>query len=124
MLEWKCMTSLGNIYPSWPAKWAGSLRAVAIAGAVLGFAAFAPQAQATDIDAKFAISIAGIPVGSGSVEASVKGHRYSIDAFAKTSGISRLFIDSKGRGGQRGLFPWRSHAALHVCPEFQGRQDS
>ena len=104
MLERKRMTSLGRNYPAGAAKWTVPLRAVAIAGAALGFAAFAPEAQATDIDAKFAISIAGIPVGSGSVEASVKGHRYSIDAFAKTSGISRLFIDSKGRAVSEGSF--------------------
>nr|WP_321461001.1 DUF3108 domain-containing protein [uncultured Cohaesibacter sp.] len=104
MLEWKRMTSENGICPLRGRKWVSSMRAAVIVGAMLGLNSLAPEAQATDIDASFSISIAGIPVGSGSVDASVKGHNYSIDAFAKTSGISRLFIDSKGRAVSKGSF--------------------
>ncbi len=67
------------------------------ASLIVGIVGVMPRAQATDIDARFGISIAGIPVGKGTVKASVKGSKYTIDGFAKTSGISKLFIDSKGR---------------------------
>ena len=77
-------------------------------GLMAGLAAFvmveAPDARATEIDATFGISIAGIPVGSGSVNANVKGNHYEIDGFAKTSGVSKLFIDSKGRAISKGAF--------------------
>ena len=63
-----------------------------------------PNAGATSIDATFGISIAGISVGGGTVKATVDGRRYSIDGFAKTTGISKLFIDSKGRAVSKGKF--------------------
>nr|WP_321455674.1 DUF3108 domain-containing protein [uncultured Cohaesibacter sp.] len=104
MLEWKCMTSHGKKNPLSGGRWGAPVRAAFIVSFALGVSAIAPQARATDIDASFAISIAGIPVGSGTVKATVKGNHYSIDGFAKTSGISRLFIDSKGRAVSEGAF--------------------
>ncbi|WP_319486424.1 DUF3108 domain-containing protein [uncultured Cohaesibacter sp.] len=103
MLDWMCMTSHRKSGPLSGGRRSGPLRSAAL-GAALGFLSLAPQAQATDIEANFGITVAGIPVGSGTVSASVSGHNYSIDAFAKTSGISRLFIDSKGRAVSKGSF--------------------
>ncbi|MCT4657015.1 MAG: DUF3108 domain-containing protein [Cohaesibacter sp.] len=62
------------------------------------------QAQATEVKASFRMSIAGIPVGKGGVTATVKGRNYSIDGYAKTSGVSRMFVDSKGRAVSKGRF--------------------
>ncbi|MCV6576068.1 MAG: DUF3108 domain-containing protein, partial [Cohaesibacter sp.] len=61
-------------------------------------------AHATDVKATFAMSIAGIPVGKGGVSASIEGRKYKIDGFAKTSGVSRMFVDSKGRAVSKGRF--------------------
>lgn len=61
-------------------------------------------AYATDVKATFAMSIAGIPVGKGGVSASINGRKYKIDGFAKTSGVSRMFVDSKGRAVSKGRF--------------------
>lgn len=60
--------------------------------------------RAAEVKAQFGISIAGIPVGKGSVKASVNGRKYSIDGTARTSGVSKLFIDSKGRAVSKGSF--------------------
>ena len=70
-----------------------------------GMASLTPTwAEATEIKAKFGISIAGIPIGRGTAKATVDGRKYEIDASAKTSGISKLFIDSKGRAISKGRF--------------------
>ena len=71
---------------------------------VAGLAGFVPEAGAVNINARFGISIAGIPVGKGSVKATINGRKYAIDASAKTSGVSKLFIDSKGRAVSKGSF--------------------
>lgn len=59
---------------------------------------------AADIKARFSITVAGIPVGKGGVVAKIKGNTYSIDGSAKTSGVSKLFVDSKGRAVSKGRF--------------------
>ncbi|WP_319532565.1 DUF3108 domain-containing protein [uncultured Cohaesibacter sp.] len=74
------------------------------AGVVVGAGGWSLEASATQIDARFGISIAGIPVGSGTVKASVNGRDYSIDGYAQTTGVSKLFIDSKGRAISKGRF--------------------
>lgn len=58
----------------------------------------------SEIKARFSISVAGIPVGKGGVSASIKGNSYSIDGSAKTSGVSKLFVNSKGRAVSKGRF--------------------
>lgn len=83
---------------------AGLLGACFCAGLTGGVVLTPVLADATEIEATFGISIAGIPVGKGSAKASVNGRKYEIDAFAKTSGVSKLFIDSKGRAISKGRF--------------------
>lgn len=83
---------------------AGLIASLIICSAFFLFDVGMGQAQATDINANFSISVAGIPVGKGIVKASVKGNAYSIDGSATTSGVSRLFIDSKGRAISKGRF--------------------
>ena len=106
MLVWKHGTSDGKTGLKPRARLARSV----MASAALWFgladmaALGASEAQATEINATFGISIAGIPVGRGNVKASVKGRNYEIDGFAKTSGVSKLFIDSKGRAISKGRF--------------------
>ena len=78
--------------------------ACAAASLLMGSVFVMCQAQAAQISANFGISIAGIPIGKGTVKASVKGRHYSIDGFATTSGVSKLFIDSKGRAISEGAF--------------------
>ena len=67
-----------------------------------GLTAQSTQSRAAQINAQFGISIAGIPVGKGSVKASVNGRHYAIDGSAMTSGVSKLFVDSKGRAVSKG----------------------
>jgi len=91
------------------ARLAGACRSIAVSCMTVGaFAFFSPlglEAQAAaDIKARFAISVAGIPVGKGGVTATIKGNRYSIDGSAKTSGVSKLFVNSKGRAISKGRF--------------------
>ena len=95
----------------WPRHWAlktgmkAGLFGSCLYLVAIGSGFVAPvAAEATEIKATFGISIAGIPVGRGTAKASVKGRKYEIDASAKTSGVSRLFIDSKGRAVSKGRF--------------------
>ncbi|WP_316862946.1 DUF3108 domain-containing protein [uncultured Cohaesibacter sp.] len=104
MLKWKHFSSRWMLGSSDLRHRAGLSRAPLALGLLAGLIGVVPQVSATEIGAKFSIYVAGIPVGGGSVSASVKGHRYEIDAFAQTSGISRLFIDSKGRAVSKGSF--------------------
>lgn len=62
------------------------------------------RSHATEVKASFAMSIAGIPVGKGGVSATIKGRNYTIDGFAKTSGVSKMFVNSKGRAVSKGRF--------------------
>ena len=104
MLTWKHITSRIS-EDRFGCFRAGGIRVALLgAGLVAGVVSGMPQAHATDIYARFGISIAGIPVGKGTVKASIQGRKYTIDGFAKTSGISKLFIDSKGRAISSGAF--------------------
>lgn len=75
-----------------------------ILGAGLLLVGSSLTAQATDIKARFSVSVAGIPVGKGGVTASINGNKYSIDGSARTSGVSKLFVNSKGRAISKGHF--------------------
>lgn len=87
----------------------GACRLITLSCLALGafsFGAFEASEvrAAADIKARFSISVAGIPVGKGGVVAKIKGNTYSIDGSAKTSGVSKLFVDSKGRAVSKGRF--------------------
>lgn len=103
MLIWKHITSHGvPLLP--PSGWGMARAAVLGVGLIAGVGGWGQEAAATQINARFGISIAGIPVGSGTVKASVNGRDYSIDGYAQTTGVSKLFIDSKGRAVSKGRF--------------------
>ncbi|SNY90868.1 Protein of unknown function [Cohaesibacter sp. ES.047] len=117
---WKHVPSRGK--PLLPSFGWGTVRPAMVGlGLIAGVVGWGQSAHATQIDARFGISIAGIPVGSGTVKASVNGRNYSIDGYAKTSGISRLFINSKGRAISKGRF--RGAKSLPSMYALNSRED-
>lgn len=99
----KNLQVLRPLRQQWSVK--SGLLGACFCSAVVGMVSLMPtSADATEIKATFGISIAGIPVGRGTAKATVQGRKYEIDASAKTSGISKLFIDSKGRAISKGRF--------------------
>ena len=79
-----------------------TLGALGVGMVQVGFVSDADAA--TSIKARFSVSVAGIHVGKGGVTAKIEGNKYSIDGSAKTSGVSKMFVDSKGRAISKGRF--------------------
>ena len=74
-----------------------------LAGAIFGVVA-AGQAQAqAKLDARYAVTLAGIKLGEGSWVIDVGEDRFSVAASGATSGLARIFSSGKGSGASRGV---------------------
>jgi len=73
------------------------------AAATLGVALVASAAQAqTKLEARYSVTLAGIPLGSGSWIVDISGDNYTAVANGRTSGLVKLVSDGSGSGGSRG----------------------
>jgi hypothetical protein len=61
------------------------------------------QAQ-SKLEARYAVSLAGIPLGSGTWVIDINGDQYTAVANGRTSGLVKLISDGSGSGGSRGTF--------------------
>jgi hypothetical protein len=74
----------------------------AAAAATLAFVSGAAQAQ-SKLEARYSVTLAGIPLGSGSWIVDISGENYTAVANGRTSGLVKLVSDGSGSGGARGV---------------------
>jgi hypothetical protein len=73
----------------------------AAAVAVVATTAVSAQAQSR-LEARYSVTLAGIPLGSGTWVIDVNGDQYTAVANGRTSGLVRLISDGSGSTGSRG----------------------
>jgi Protein of unknown function (DUF3108) len=72
-----------------------------IAGAALSVAADAADAQ-TRLDARYTVSLAGVPIGRGAWVIDIADDQYTAAASGMTTGLLRIFASGQGSGAARG----------------------
>lgn len=71
--------------------------------AALGTLLVSSGAQAqSKLEARYSVTLAGIPLGSGSWIVDIAGENYTAVANGRTSGLVKLVSDGSGSGGSRG----------------------
>jgi hypothetical protein len=66
-------------------------------------AVMAPAAAQGKLDARYAASLAGIPIGRGAWVIDIAENQYTAAASGMTTGLVRLFASGQGTGASRGL---------------------
>jgi hypothetical protein len=79
------------------------LSAISVAALASLGATDAAQAQ-SKLEARYGVSLAGIPLGSGTWVIDINGDNYTAVANGRTSGLVKLISDGSGSGGSRGTF--------------------
>ena len=75
----------------------------ALGAAFVAGLALAGSAQAqSKLEARYSVSLAGIPLGSGTWVIDIAGDQYTAVANGRTSGLVKLISDGSGSGGSRG----------------------
>ena len=77
---------------------------------VVALSAGAAQAQ-SKLEARYSVSLAGIPLGSGTWVVDVTGDQYTAVANGRTTGLVKLIADGSGSAGSRGTFQGASVAS-------------
>ena len=78
-----------------------SLSVVFAASVALAGVAGSAQAQ-SKLEARYAVTLAGIPLGSGTWVIDVAPDQYTAVASGRTSGLVKLISDGSGSSGSRG----------------------
>ena len=76
----------------------------------VALSAGAAQAQ-SKLEARYSVSLAGIPLGSGTWVVDVTGDQYTAVANGRTTGLVKLIADGSGSAGSRGTFQGASVAS-------------
>jgi hypothetical protein len=82
----------------WPAVRA----AIGIAAAGLALGAVAPASAEGRLDARYAVTLAGIPIGKGAWVVDIADDQYTAAASGMTAGLLRVFASGQGSGASRG----------------------
>jgi uncharacterized protein DUF3108 len=80
--------------------------------AALAAAGFAPAQAQVRLEARYAVTLAGIPLGSGTWVIDIASDQYTAVASGRTSGLVRLVSDGAGTTGARGAFRGAQTASL------------
>ena len=82
----------------------GTRSAAAIAAVIAMVAHATPgQAQQGRVDARYTVSLAGIPIGKGAWVIDISEDQYTAAASGATSGLLRVFASGQGSGASRGV---------------------
>lgn len=77
-------------------------RMAAVAAAAV--AALPSAAAAVSLEARYGVTLVGLPVGSARLKASFDGDRYVLDGYGKVQGLSKLVSSGKGSAQVSGRF--------------------
>ena len=71
-----------------------------------------PAAQAqSKLEARYSVSLAGIPLGAGTWVIDITGDQYTAVANGRTTGLVKLIANGSGSAGSRGAFQGASVAS-------------
>jgi hypothetical protein len=84
-------------------SWTVVRPALAAAAAIVALAA-APQAEAQGrLDARYAVTLSGIPIGKGAWVIDIADNQYTAAASGATTGLLRVFASGQGTSASRGF---------------------
>lgn len=86
------------------------LKAATLLACTLGTVLVAAPVQAGSLEAKYAISMIGLPIGTADLTANFEGDRYKLDIRANTTGLMGAFTGGRGAGTATGSLPGQKHA--------------
>jgi hypothetical protein len=92
-------TLLGDVTP---VRLAALRPVTLIAAAVAAFAFAMPAGAQGRLDARYTVTLAGLPIGKGAWIIDIGGDQYTAAASGATSGILRVFASGQGTGAARG----------------------
>ena len=84
-------------------SWTVLRSAIGVAVAAAGAAVADPAAAQGRLDARYAVSLAGVPVGKGAWVIDIAENQCTAAASGATSGLLRVFASGQGSGASRGL---------------------
>ncbi|MEA2953382.1 MAG: hypothetical protein QOJ96_2902 [Alphaproteobacteria bacterium] len=96
-----------------------TLRSFALLAGLALLAAASPASAQGKLDARYEVTLAGIPVGKGSWVVDISDDAYSASASGGTSGLLKAFASGSGTGGSQGrivggaLIPQAYSATVH-----------
>jgi len=79
-----------------------TLRSFALLAGLAVVAAVSPASAQGKLDARYEVTLAGIPVGKGSWVVDIADDQYSASASGGTSGLLKAFASGSGTGGSQG----------------------
>jgi uncharacterized protein DUF3108 len=82
--------------------WPAVRTAISIAAAWLAAGAVAPASAEGRLDARYAVTLAGIPIGKGAWVVDISEDQYTAAASGATAGLLRVFASGQGSGASRG----------------------
>ena len=86
----------------WPTGlWPACIAVASIA--LAGLAVSAPALAQGKLEARYAVTLAGIPLGNGTWMIDIASDQYTAVASGRTTGLVKLIADGSGSGGSRGL---------------------
>ena len=83
-----------------------------------------PAAQAqSKLEARYTVSLAGIPLGAGTWVIDITGDQYTAVANGRTTGLVKLISNGSGSAGSRGTFQGASVASSGYVANYDLRQE-
>ena len=86
----------------WPTGF-GPARVAIASIALAGVAVSAPALAQGKLEARYSVTLAGIPLGSGTWIIDIAPDQYTAVASGRTTGLVKLISDGSGSGGSRGV---------------------
>ena len=83
--------------------WSAVRSAMGVATAIMALAGADPALAQGRLDARYAVTLSGIPIGKGAWVIDIAENQYTAAASGATSGLLRVFASGQGSGASRGF---------------------
>lgn len=84
-------------------SWVAIRSAIGLAAAAAVLVATVPAAAQGRLDARYSVTLAGLPIGKGAWVIDIAADQYTAAASGTTSGLLRVFASGQGSGASRGF---------------------
>ena len=86
-------------------------------------AAASPALAQGRLDARYSVTLSGMPVGKGSWVIDIAENQFTAAASGATAGLLRVFASGQGSGASRGYMVERQSGAGDLCRQHHFRQE-
>ena len=136
MIEWPCPGKADLQLPSeelpvviWSGViWPAVRPAIGLAALAIALAASGPAQAQSRLDARYTVTLAGIPIGKGAWVIDVSEDQFTAAASGATAGLLRVFASGQGSGASRGAMvggvPVPSSFAASITSDKQDRRNA